>query len=108
LAIDSETATWQLACLRAVRNIGGARRSECLPCLGNDVSVDDPCSIGPSFSIAGNTHLAHLGQHLSSDQHALPTKWQQRLCCAAVRAGAIRAAIGSTLLRSPGSTKPVQ
>src|ERR1700681_375715 len=42
------------------------------------------------------------------NQDATPTKCSNDWCCAAVRAGAVFAAIGSTLLRSPGSIRPVQ
>ena len=65
-------------------------------------------STGPSFSIAGSTISRTLASTSSSDQAALATKCSNDWCCAAVRAGAVRAAIGSTLLRSPGSIKPVQ
>jgi hypothetical protein len=44
----------------------------------------------------------------SSDQGAMATKCSNDWCFAAVWAGAVRAAIGSTLLRSPGSSSPVQ
>jgi hypothetical protein len=57
-------------------------------------------SIGPFFSIAGSTISRTLARTASSDQAALPTKCSSDWCWAAVRAGAVRAAIGSTLLRS--------
>ena len=44
----------------------------------------------------------------SSDHGATPTKCSSDWCCAEVRPGAVRAAIGSTLLRSPGRMRPVQ
>ena len=76
--------------------------------LGNDVSSMIHASIGPCFSIAGTTISRTLASTFSSDQVASPTKCSSDWCCAAVRAGAVIAAIGSTLLRSPGSIKPVQ
>jgi hypothetical protein len=65
-------------------------------------------SIGPSFSISGNTISHTLASTFSSDHVEMPTKCSSDWCCAAVRAGAVRAAIGSTLLRSPGRMSPVQ
>jgi hypothetical protein len=53
-------------------------------------------------------HLAHLGQHLLVRPRGLPDEMQQRLMLAAVRSGAVIAAIGSTLLRSHGIIRPIQ
>ena len=44
----------------------------------------------------------------SSDHPPSPTKCSSDWCWAAVRSGAVTAAIGSTLLRSPGSIRPRQ
>ena len=44
----------------------------------------------------------------SSDQGAWATKCSSDWCFAAVREGAVSAAMGSTLLRSPGNSRPVQ
>jgi hypothetical protein len=44
----------------------------------------------------------------SFDHGALATKCSSDWCLAETRAGAVTAAIGSTLLRSPGSSKPRQ
>ena len=65
-------------------------------------------SIGPSVSIVGSTIWRTLVSTASSDQGALATKCSSDWCFGAVRAGAVSAAIGSTLLRSPGSSSPVQ
>ena len=65
-------------------------------------------SIGPWRSIAGSTSSRTLPSTAPSDHGATQTKYSNDWCCAAVRAGAVRAAIGSTLLRSPGSISPVQ
>jgi hypothetical protein len=65
-------------------------------------------SIGPWRSMSGSTRSRTLANTFSSDQAATPTKCSSDWCCAAVRAGAVFAAIGSTLLRSPGNISPVQ
>jgi hypothetical protein len=65
-------------------------------------------SIGLCRSIAGSTISRTFANTLSSDQDATPIKCSNDWCCAAVRDGAVLAAIGSTLLRSPGSISPVQ
>jgi len=65
-------------------------------------------SIGPRFSIDGSTISRTFAKTASSDHGATPTKCNSDWCCAAVRAGAVLAAIGSTLLRSPGRISPVQ
>jgi hypothetical protein len=82
--------------------------TECVPCLGKDVSSIIHASIRPCFSIAGSTISRTLANTFSSDQDPTPIKCSNDWCCAAVRAGAVFAAIGSTLLRSPGSIRPVQ
>jgi hypothetical protein len=65
-------------------------------------------SIGPWRSIVGNTISRTLPWTSSSDHDATPTKFSNDWCCADVRAGAVLAAIGSTLLRSPGRIRPMQ
>ena len=65
-------------------------------------------SIGPSRSIPGNTSSRTLLNTFSSDHSDWPTKCSSDWCCAATRPGAVTAAIGSTLLRSPGMTNPTQ
>jgi hypothetical protein len=76
--------------------------------LGNDVSSTIHASIGPCRSIDGSIISRTLARTASSDHGPTPTKCSNAWCCAAVRAGAVFAAIGSTLLRSPGSISPVQ
>jgi hypothetical protein len=78
------------------------------PLLGKTGIVDDPGLDRPCRSIAGNTISRTLPKTRSSDQPPSPTKCNSDWCCAAVRAGAVTAAIGSTLLRSHGSISPVQ
>ena len=65
-------------------------------------------SIGPRRSIVGSTRSRTLARTRSSDHGALPTKCSSDWCWAATRAGAVTAAIGSTLLRSPGISSPRQ
>ena len=79
-----------------------------LPFLGKPVSSMIQASIGPCRSIAGSTISRTLARTVSSDQRPSPTKCNSDWCCAAVRSGAVTAAIGSTLLRSQGSISPRQ
>jgi hypothetical protein len=72
--------------------------------VGSLVSWMIQASIGPARSIARKTITRTLPNTRSSDQPPSPTKCNSDWCCAAVRAGAVTAAIGSTLLRSHGST----
>jgi hypothetical protein len=65
-------------------------------------------SIGPWRSIAGRTISPTFANTFSFDQGDWPTKCSSDWCCAAVRSGAVIAAIGSTLLRSHGIIKPRQ
>ena len=65
-------------------------------------------SIGPWRSIAGSTISRALAKTFSSDHAATPTKCKSFWCCADVRAGAVLAASGSTLLRSHGNISPTQ
>src|ERR1700730_6184910 len=58
--------------------------------------------IGSCRSIEGNTISRTFANTLSSDQHATPTKCSNDWCCAAVRAGAVLDALGSTVLGSHG------
>lgn len=72
--------------------------------------------IAPCISIFGTTCSRTLDRTASSDQSPLPTKCSKDWCCAAVRSGAVIAAIGHraqhaygmTLLRSAGISMPVQ
>jgi hypothetical protein len=58
--------------------------------------------------MVGSTRSRTRASTRSSDHGALPTKCSSDWCCAATRAGAVSAAIGSTLLRSPGISSPRQ
>jgi hypothetical protein len=82
--------------------------TECLPFFGNPVSSTIHAEIAPCISIFGTTCSRTLARTASSDQSPLPTKCKSDWCCAAVRSGAVIAAIGSTLLRSAGISSPVQ
>ena len=72
--------------------------------------------IAPAREMAGSTYARTLARTASSDQSHLPTKCSIDWCRgearlrhdAAVRSGAVMAAIGSTLLRSAGINSPVQ
>jgi hypothetical protein len=70
--------------------------------------IELEASTAPSASIFGSTIWRTLASTASSDHGAMATKCSNDWCFAAVRAGAVSAAIGSTLLRSPGSSSPVQ
>jgi hypothetical protein len=74
LAIDSETAAWQLSCLPGWPQYCRATPTECMPFLGKPVSSMIQASIGPSRSIAGSTISHTLASTLSSDHEAWPTK----------------------------------
>jgi hypothetical protein len=76
--------------------------------LGKPVSSMIHALIGSCRCIEGSTISRTLASTFSSDQDATPTKCSSDWCCAAVRPGAVFAAIGSTLLRSPGNISPVQ
>jgi hypothetical protein len=65
-------------------------------------------SIGPPRSIDDSTRSRTLASTSSSDQGALPTKCKSDRCWAATRAGAVPAAIGPALFRSPGINSPRQ
>jgi hypothetical protein len=58
--------------------------------------------------MAGSTRSRTALSIAASSHAALATTWCIDWCLACTRFGAIRAAIGSTLLRSPGSSSPVQ
>jgi hypothetical protein len=76
--------------------------------LGKPVSSIIHAWIGPCRSILGSTISRTLPSTISSDQRPSPTKCNSDWCCAAVRSGAVTAAIGSTLLRSQGIIRPRQ
>jgi hypothetical protein len=56
----------------------------------------------------GNTSRRTRASIASSFQGASATKWCSDWCLRPTLSGATRAAIGSTLLRSPGHHNPVQ
>ncbi len=60
--------------------------------------------------LRGGQHLpAHRAPNTAASSHsAFDTTWCSDWCAACTRAGPTRAAIGSTLLRPPGSSSPVQ
>jgi hypothetical protein len=76
--------------------------------LGKPVSSMIQASIAPLPSMIGTVSSWIRLRTRSSDHAALATKCSSDWCLAETRAGAVTAAIGSTLLRSPGSSKPRQ
>ena len=80
-----------------------------LPLLGKAGVVDDPGLDRPVPLDRRQHHLAHLGQHLLV-RPACPRRQNAAATDAAPPsdAGAVTAAIGSTLLRSHGIIRPVQ
>ena len=65
-------------------------------------------AIGSVRVISGRTISRTLASIAASDQGAFATKCSRDWCCAATRAGAVTAAIGSTLFLSAGISRPVQ
>src|SRR5215471_4630329 len=108
LAIDSETATWQLSCLPNCPQYCRATPTECLPFFGKPVSTTIHAEMAPCASTRGIVHARMRSMTPSSDHSPWPTKCSNDWCCAAVRVGAVNAAMGSTLLRWDGNNKPVQ
>ena len=98
----------ELSCLPSCPQYCRATPTECLPFLGKPVSSRINARIRPRRSMTGRTCVRTAVSTASSDQSALATKWCSDWCAACTRAGWIRAAIGSTLLRSPGSSSPAQ
>jgi hypothetical protein len=83
--------------------------------LGKAGVVDDPRFDRSVALNCRQDHFSHFRQDLlvqpktfSFNQGDWPTKCSSDWCCAAVRSGAVTAAIGSTLLRSHGIIKPRQ
>src|SRR5215210_3059072 len=99
LASESVTATWQLSCLPSWPQYWRATPTECRPFLGKPVSSMIQASMGPVRSMTGRTKSRTLVSTAASDQGAWPTKSRSDWCWAATRAGAVTAAIGSTLGR---------
>jgi hypothetical protein len=62
----------------------------------------------PRCCMMGKTRARTASSTASSDQSAFATKWCSDWWAACTRPGSTFAAIGSTLLRSPGSNRPVQ
>src|SRR5215467_4676694 len=70
---------------------------------GIDVRRQTLTSIGPCRSVSGTTISRTLPRIFSSDQSPWLMKCNIDRCWAETRSGAAIAAIGDTLLRSPGS-----
>src|SRR3954465_11790652 len=106
VATESVTATRQLARLPRWPQYWRATPTESLPFFGSPVSSTIQARTGPRSSIAGSAEARTAASRAASSQAALATKWCKDWCAAPTRAGSTRAAIGSTLLRSPGSRRP--
>jgi len=76
--------------------------------FGKPVSSMIQASIALLRSMIGRVNSWIRLSTRSSDHGALATKCSSDWCWAETRAGAVIAAIGSTLLRSTGSSKPRQ
>jgi hypothetical protein len=82
--------------------------AEALEALGKDVSSMIQASIGPCRTIEGTTSSRTFANIRSSDHVALATKCKSFWCCADTWAGAVTAAIGSTLRRPSVASSPEQ
>jgi hypothetical protein len=76
--------------------------------LGKLVSSTIQAATGSWRVMSGSTISRTRRSSAASDQGALATKCSKDWCWAATRAGAVTAAIGSTLFRSAGISRPVQ
>src|SRR5215472_9180838 len=70
--------------------------------------VDDPSFHGPMLLHGRENRTAYLCQQGFVLPGASATKWCKDWCIRCTLLGANLAAIGSTLLRSPGSKRPLQ
>jgi hypothetical protein len=96
LAIDSVTATWQLARLPSCPQYGKSR-------VVND----------PDFDRVTPRHLwhhlfAHLGEQLLIRPRGIGDKVQELLMLRETRPGSVTTAIGSTLRRPSVASRPAQ
>ena len=78
------------------------------PFFGKPVSSMIQAWIFPQRMITGSTVSRTLASTLSSDERPSPTKCRSDWCWAAVRSGAVTAAIDSRLLRLHGIRGPMQ
>src|SRR5205823_11793202 len=85
-----------------------ATPTECVPFLGKPVSSTIQATTGPCFCMVGNTWLRTCSSSVSSLHGALATKWCNDCRTDWTFSRSKRAAIGSILLRSPGSSNPLQ
>jgi hypothetical protein len=70
--------------------------------------INDQARIGAVSSIFGGKKLRTAQSSAGSSYGAVATKWCIGWCLALTSSGASRAAIGSTLLRSPGGSSPAR
>ena len=76
--------------------------------LGETGVIDDPRFDRSMAFYRRQYHLAHFGQNTLVRPRRVADEVQQRLMLCRRSIGAVTAAIGSTLLRSPGMIKPMQ
>jgi hypothetical protein len=100
--------TWQLSTLPSSPQYCRATPTECSPFLAMPVSSTIQRRTAPCASSAGMTWRRIAASTASSLHAPSDTKLNSFLCIVRVPDGAIRAAIGSTLLRPSGSSRPVQ
>lgn len=107
VASDRLTSDWQLAVVPTRPEYWMATPTDCRPLLSKVVSSTIQCSMVPRFCIAGTTRPSTRSRTGPSFQLASLTKcwidWWRRETFPL----SSRSAIGSMLLRSPGSSSPV-
>src|SRR4051795_3909340 len=98
---------WQLAVVPTRPEYWMATPTECRPLLSKVVSSTIQCSMVPRFCIAGTTRPSTRSRTGPSFQLASLTKCWIDWCRRETFPLSRRSAIGSMLLRSPGSSSPV-
>ena len=96
----SDTSAWQFARLPSCSQYWRCTPTECRPCLTRAVSSTTSTASGPPTRRSACS--ARTRSSRSCGQGEAETKW----CSCCTWPGQTRAAIGSTLLRSPGSSSP--
>ena len=107
VASDRLTSDWQLAVVPTRPEYWMATPTECRPLLSRVVSSTIQCSMAPLDCIAGTTRPSTRSRTGPSLQLASLTKCWIAWCRRETFPLSRRSAIGSMLLRSPGSSSPV-
>ena len=108
LVTDKLTATRQFSCLPTCPQYCRATPTECVPFFTNPVSSTTQATTGSFAVIAATAYSRTRRSTAASLQGASATMWCSDWWVRRTFEGARRAAIGSTLFRSPGSNKPMQ